>query len=225
MKLLHVGDLHFNPRHFDWVRAQAGRYDAICLPGDLLNLFADHPGDQARWVRAWLDHFTAGRARLFVASGNHDAFEEEDGISRGARWLQGARRPGVTVDGDVKIWPGLVFACRPWDGGSLALPPLDHPVILLAHAPPEGTATANGPDGDWGDSETRLEAAALPPGSLVLCGHVHRPKNFAARVGSALVLNPGSDPHAAEPHHVAIDTALRRATLHRGGQPLAAVRY
>ena len=39
MKLLHVADLHFRTRWFEWVAAQAPHYDAVCVAGDLLDMF------------------------------------------------------------------------------------------------------------------------------------------------------------------------------------------
>ncbi|QDE29816.1 metallophosphoesterase [Shewanella polaris] len=36
MKILHLSDLHFIQKHFDWITQVQDDFDVICLTGDLL---------------------------------------------------------------------------------------------------------------------------------------------------------------------------------------------
>jgi hypothetical protein len=101
MKLLHVSDLHNRPHWFEWVAAQACSYDAVCLSGDLLDVFGTAKTSlraQAKWTREWLRDFPG---RLFVCSGNHDWWDSGGVVDNDAHggWLDKMARPEVTVDG------------------------------------------------------------------------------------------------------------------------------
>ena len=43
MKLLFVADLHYSLKQFDWLLAEAPKFDAVSIGGDLLDL-SDRPG-------------------------------------------------------------------------------------------------------------------------------------------------------------------------------------
>ena len=217
MLILALGDLHFQQRFFNFVTAQAreGRYDAICLVGDFLDMFpnAKRPLDQqVAWVLDWFKKLPTGRTRVFAVSGNHDwsPGEADDDRDAEARWLQRARRKGVAVDGDITRCSELDFVCQPWVG---AVEPAagSPPVVWLAHAPPADTECAkeNGWDagGDW---ETRWAAESLTSG-LMLSGHVHSPDSWADFAGTTLCLNAGANLEADVPNHLVIDTTARRA--------------
>jgi Icc-related predicted phosphoesterase len=220
MKILATGDLHYRPHWFAWLKAEAPHYDAVCLAGDLLDMLEADDASlrrQADWVVDWIRSFPAATP-LIVVTGNHDVWEDEARYQQGA-WLQRARRRGVAVDGDVVTVGDMTFACQPWFG--TVAPPATGRVILVAHAPPEGTPVALGFDGDFGDFEVRDLACQLSAGSLVLSGHVHRPKAWFARVGRSTCLNPGCDLRAPIPHHLVIDTVRQRVELrHHGRRPL-----
>ena len=223
MRLLHVTDLHFRPRWFAWVAAQAKNYDAVCLSGDLVDLAASQTvgrDDQLRWVLDWLGAFPG---QLFVTSGNHDGGLAGQGMPAPdgeARWLHAARRPGVAVDGDVAFFSGwrLVLAAWSQPFGTEGL----EPVVMLSHAPPERTAVSTTIGGwDHGDFEVRGIAERLPWGSLILSGHVHHPCRWHDRVAGTLCLNPGADfTHRQVPNHIVIDLGRRatRAMRHTCGR-------
>ena len=216
MKILAVGDLHFRKPWFEWVRAQAGNFDAVCLTGDLLDMFdTDERGlrRQADWVLRWLAIFPK-TTRCFVVSGNHDVWEDDRRYHLGA-WLQRARRAGISVDGDVTTVGDCTVVCWPWFG-SVALPNTGK-VIVVAHAPPAGCSVATKDGSDCGDIDVRFLAEKIQ-GGLILSGHVHQPKSWISRVGHAVCLNPGCDLKAPIPHHLVIDTTRGRAELRRFGE-------
>jgi hypothetical protein len=56
MKLLHVANRHFRSHWFEWIAAQAQHYDAVCVAGDLLDMFGTAKTSlraQAKWARDW----------------------------------------------------------------------------------------------------------------------------------------------------------------------------
>ncbi len=209
MLILSLGDLHFRPHFFDFVAAQAGRYDAICLAGDFLDM---HPlakldvTQQADRVLDWFQGLRTERTRFFAVTGNHDWWPGDDPGAEG-RWLQRARRTGIAVDGDVTAFGGWRFVCWPWSGAVEAVGSL--PTVLVAHAPPERTAVAQrkGWDGG-GDYAVRLAAENLPQG-IVLSGHVHRPDHYLDYVRITPCFNAGCDLTAPIPLHLVIDTEER----------------
>ena len=55
MRILHLADLHLEPKWFDWVANRAAEYDLVVLAGDLLNMFSNVAlSDQARACGNWL---------------------------------------------------------------------------------------------------------------------------------------------------------------------------
>ena len=114
MKLLHVTDLHFRARWFEWVSGQAPHYDAVCIAGDLLDMLGTAKTSlraQAEWTQAWLREFPG---RLFVCSGNHDWWDRggsEDTGTHGG-WLDQVARPEVTVDGQGAPCGDLFISCH-----------------------------------------------------------------------------------------------------------------
>jgi Icc-related predicted phosphoesterase len=168
---------------------------------------------QANWVLGSLAKFPTEKTKLFVVTGNHDSgfgdYEIEEGL-----WLQAARRPGVYVDGDTVQYAGHRFVCRPWTAPLDPPPATEGPVVLLAHAPPDGTplSTVLGwPSG--GDFETRQTAEALPPGSIVLSGHVHSPDGFFSQVSNSVCFNAGMGEDGDVPNHIRINTSTKQAWL------------
>ena len=226
--LLCVSDLHFRRPFFQWLAAQAGKFDSIVIAGDMLDM---HPNAatglqrQAKWVLDWIAAFPRGRTRLFCVSGNHD-FWPGDTSPAEARWLQRARRLGVHVDRDVVHYGGFTYACKPW-AGPVHLPATAGPVVLISHGPPEHVAVASEQGHGVGDFETRLIAESLPMGSLVVSGHAHQPDNFFDRVGvgGAACFSPGCDLVASVPRHIVIDAGPRRARHFVRNQLVAAVSY
>jgi len=209
-----------NKRWFGWVAANAGSYDACCLSGDLLDMFAfDQPGASAKaqtsWALRWMAAFPG---RLFVCSGNHDCLAGE-----GVTWLQAARSNNVSVDGDSAALGDWNVFCAPWEGSVL---PQGERVVLLAHAPPERLDVSTDEAGDHGSFETSDIASGLSRGSVVLSGHVHKPRSWHSKLNRVLCLNPGvGDPGSEVPNHTVVDLSKRRVTFHGWGADHGPIRF
>ena len=99
MTILHVTDLHFNPRWFHWLLHQAPAHDLLVISGDLLDLAQTVPQrEQIAWVSRWLSEYPRP---LCVCSGQHDL--EWDPLEERwhpAYWLRALARPGLGLAGD-----------------------------------------------------------------------------------------------------------------------------
>ena len=72
MRMLFVADLHYSLRQFDWLAANASRYDLVIIGGDLLDLGSALDFDvQIIVVEKYLRRIRR-YAPLLVSSGNHD---------------------------------------------------------------------------------------------------------------------------------------------------------
>lgn len=212
MKFLHVSDLHFRAHWFEWVAAQSRSYDAVCLSGDLLDMFGTHKAslrEQTKWVRDWLREFPG---RLFVCSGNHDWWDSAGVVDNDAHggWLDKMARSALTVDGQGAFCGEFYIHCH-----AFRAPPVwpQAPAgrwILLHHVPPALAATgiggAGGNDNGCRELAGALTTAARPPW-IVLSGHLHKPKSWRGRCGPSWSLNPTYDDQARVPNHIIIDTA------------------
>jgi hypothetical protein len=226
MRILHVTDFHFREQWFHWLAAQALRYDVCCFSGDLLDMF---PGSriglrpQTRWVRDWLREFPGC---LYVCTGNHDWWPSDERVvdnDADGGWLRKAARPGVMVDGASESRDGYRFVCCPW-----AHTPVvegEEPAVLLVHAPPLATPISSDLGREVGDPDVAVAVRQLPPGSLVLSGHIHDPRRWHARLGGAWCFNPGVDRSAEVPNHIVIDTGGKEATFHGWGREIGPVRW
>lgn len=219
MRILHTSDLHFRVGWFQWLSHQATRFDACCVSGDMLDMF-DFTSlvPQVRWVRQWAKSFPG---HLYLCSGNHDWWVEDripDPLADG-RWLQSLRRPGVWVDGDANALPGYALQCQPWVGTSVPCTQ-DQPIIVVAHAPPTGLPVSVNCDGDdVGDFETDVMLQVLPPGSIILSGHTHSPRQWHAKRRGVTCFNPGFADEK-EPNHIILDTTQKVAAYYQSGQLL-----
>jgi Icc-related predicted phosphoesterase len=217
MKLLHVSDLHFRTHWFEWVAAQSRNYDAVCLSGDLLDMFGTAKTPlrlQANWVRSWLREFPG---RLFVCSGNHDWWDSAGVVDTDAHcgWLDKMGRPEVTIDGQGADCGGCYIFCHPFRSPAV-WPQAPHGKwILLHHLPPALAATAVGGSGgnDNGCRELAgaLTTAARPPW-IVLSGHLHKPKSWRGQCGKSWSFNPTYDETATFPNHIILDLKEGMAT-------------
>lgn len=205
--VLHCSDLHGNLAWFAWLAKVAPDYDAVVISGDLVDEFATRSelSSQVSRVSAFLRSLTRP---LFVVTGNHDASFDLPAIA--------GANPHVHVDGYDGEHFGWRFVCTGWRQTPLYLPPSRKtlPVILVSHQPPDESAVAQDSRGDWGGFDVRTLTTLLPQGSVVLCGHVHSPRSWHARVGLATAFNPGIAPSTAKvPRHVVLDLTRHRATL------------
>lgn len=201
MIILHVTDLHFNQRWYDWLSDRAPAHDVLVLSGDLLDLANATPAArQAAWISDWAQGISTP---LCVCSGNHD-LEWDSALERWrpALWLRELAGPTRWTDGQAGTIDGLRFlsigcATRPKGGEA---------DVWVVHAPPVGVLTGRRIGGrDGGDPELAARVARFAP-QIVCSGHVHDPTHWCARAGGTLYLNPGHTADALAPNHILIDT-------------------
>lgn len=211
MKILHVADLHFRQAWFEWVAAQAKHFDAVCIAGDLLNMWITRDVSlraQTKWIRDWARYRFNGR--LFVCSGNHDWWTNDEVTDTDARggWLRKLRRNDVTYDNHGAAVGGLYLFCHSYAARTSIPVATADQWVLLHHEPPSGCDASmtsdSGADLGSGYLREQLSAAANPP-CLVLSGHVHRPRSWRGEVSRSIILNPTFDEEASFPNHVRVD--------------------
>ena len=72
MSMLFVADLHYALRQFDWLAANAARYDPVIIGGDLLDIAGALDLEvQIVVIEKYLERIRQ-QTRLVVSSGNHD---------------------------------------------------------------------------------------------------------------------------------------------------------
>lgn len=201
MIILHVTDLHFNQRWYDWLSQRAPAHDLLIISGDLLDLACATPATrQAAWVTDWARSIATP---MCVCSGNHD-LEWDSALERWrpALWLRGMAGPNRWVDGQSGTFGGLRFlsiGCTTRPKGGAA-------DVWVVHAPPAGVLTGRRTSGrDAGDPELAPRIARFSP-QIVCSGHVHDPAHWCTRSSGTLYLNPGHTADASIPNHILIDT-------------------
>jgi predicted phosphodiesterase len=117
MKLLTIGDLHYNVRQYDWVVANAASYDMIIIAGDLLNIAGHLDLDtQILVVNKYLQRLKVATTVL-ACSGNHDGDRKGEGGELFADWLDTDSLEGIHGDGASVRRDGWLFSICPWWDG------------------------------------------------------------------------------------------------------------
>ncbi len=225
MKILHVADLHYDLKKFDWVVDVAADVDLIVLAGDHLEIAnqIQRPA-QAVVIRKYFQRINK-LSKLVVCSGNHDLDKKDEFGELTSNWISNARLFGIPTDGDtVEINDTLFSVCPWWDGvnGQYDVnEQLERDAkreakrwVWVHHAPPEESPTSWGGKVCYGDEELRRWIIRYQP-DLVLSGHVHQSPyikdgSWADRIGKTWVFNGGHQPGRV-PSHVLIDTELKKA--------------
>ena len=225
MKILHVADLHYDLKKFDWVVDVAPEVDLVVLAGDHLEIANQiaRPA-QAVVIRKYFQRINK-LTKLIVCSGNHDLDEKDEFGELIAKWVSNARLFGISTDGDtLKFGDTLISICPWWDGENAQYDVseqlerdaqnLTGRWIWIHHAPPEDSPTSWDGKMCYGDEELRRWIKRFQP-DLVLSGHVHQSPymkdgSWADRIGKTWIFNGGHQPGRV-PSHVLIDTALGRA--------------
>lgn len=202
MTILHVSDLHFNRRWFNWLADNAPAHDLLVVAGDLLNHTDDTTrlGKQIEWVSDWIRAYPHP---LCVCSGPHD-LEWSSTVGRWtpAYWLREIDDPTVWADGRRLTFGAhsilnIGYTTRPKGGDA---------DIWVVHTPPRGTSVATHLDGrDAGDEELAMTARHYTP-RLILSGGVHDATSWCDELGSTLCLNPGREPDVPYPNHIVVNT-------------------
>ena len=206
MRLLFVADLHYALKQFDWLVANADRFDPVIIGGDLLDLASALDFDvQIVVVEKYLERIRQ-KTRLLVSSGNHDGDSRSAADESVARWLQEARAAGLSVDGDSLELPGALMTVCPWWDGPVSRAEIEAQLardaakvrgrwVWVHHAPPAGSPVCWTGKKFAGDEFLRGWIERFAP-DVVLSGHIHNSPFYAAgswvdRIGQTWVFNPG----------------------------------
>lgn len=206
MRLLFVADLHYALKQFDWLVANADRFDPVIIGGDLLDLASALDFDvQIVVVEKYLERIRQ-KTRLLVSSGNHDGDSRSAADESVARWLQESRAAGLSVDGDSLELPGALVTVCPWWDGPVSRAEIEEQLardaakvrgrwVWVHHAPPAGSPVCWTGKKFAGDEFLRGWIERFAP-DVVLSGHIHNSPFYAAgswvdRIGKTWVFNPG----------------------------------
>lgn len=206
MRMLFVADLHYTLKQFDWMIAQAARYDAVVIGGDLLDIASSLDLDiQIVVLEKYLDRLRRETV-LIVSSGNHDGDSRNAADESIAAWLRAAKAPQVFVDGDSAEFPGVLITVCPWWDGPVSRAEVEALLerdaakpkskwIWIHHAPPD-RSPVSWTGRRFGGDEFLVEWIARFQPEAVLSGHIHNAPFHAQgswidRLGKTWVFNPG----------------------------------
>lgn len=233
MRIIALGDVHYDLRQLDWLVAQAPEFDLVVLVGDLLDVSSAVPLEaQVPVVLRYLERL-ADRCPTAVCSGNHDLTGSDPDGERAAIWMDGARPLGVVVDnGSVVVGDALVSVWPWWDGpigrarleAELAVQAearaarLDGGAerwIWVYHWPPPDLPVSWVGSKFYGDADLAGWVDRFQP-DLVLTGHVHQSPwidggSWISTSGSTTIVNAGHQ-MGPDPSHVVIDLEAWTAT-------------
>ena len=214
MRMLFVADLHYALKQFDWLLANAARFDAVIIGGDLLDLSSPLDLDvQIVIVEKYLARLS-GLTKVLVSSGNHDGDARSAGDESICQWLGGVRQGQLYVDGESVDFNGTLVTICPWWDGPVSRAELaeflereSHRVkarwIWIHHAPPDQSPVSWSGKKFSGDEFLTGWIRQYQP-DLVLCGHIHNAPYYPGgswidRLGRTWVFNPGRQigPHPA----------------------------
>jgi Icc-related predicted phosphoesterase len=205
--MLFVADLHYTLRQFDWLTANAGRYELVIIGGDLLDLGSALDFDvQIVVVEKYL-HRIRQKTRLLVSSGNHDGDRRNAANESFAEWLLLSRAEGLFVDGDSAVLEDTQVTACPWWDGPVSRGALEELLAREAsqqagrwfwshHAPPDRARVSWNGKKFLGDPFLREWIGRFGP-DLVLSGHIHSAPflspegSWIDRIGKTWVFNPG----------------------------------
>ena len=206
MKLLFVSDLHYALKQFDWLVANAAKFDPIVIGGDLLDLSSSLDFEvQIVVVEKYL-RLIRQKTRLLVSSGNHDGDSRSAADESVAQWLREAKAEGLFVDGESMDLPGARVTICPWWDGPVSRAELEAQLAIEAqkvqgrwiwihHAPPAGSPVC-WTGKTYGGDEALLDWIKRFEPDMVLSGHIHNSPFYAKgswvdRIGKTWVFNPG----------------------------------
>ncbi len=207
MTILHVSDLHFDKRWFDWLSDSAPHHDLLVISGDILDhAHPVYPTKQMHWVSAWVRDLPSP---VCLCSGNHDlVWDDRDARWLPATWMQDLASDRVQVDGQRRTFGDTRIAAV--GAVDRSRPEAD---VWVVHSPPVGVDIARNQQGqDQGDRGSSVWGAPIAP-TWVLAGHVHRPLRWHDSRRGIHFVNPGQNRQGRFPNYVLIDLA-RGSLIH-----------
>jgi hypothetical protein len=200
MIILHVSNLRFNRRWFQWLLDRAPRHDLLVVAGNLV----DHAlptsiSSQRAWVRAWLADY--GQPACIASGPEDQEFNPQTNAWLPAAWLKEIAPP-VCTDGEFVEHDGFSVHCIRY--GEM---PVDrHAEIWVAHRDPRLAFGGMGRfrHGGCDDSVTISDATAVP---IILTGDTMDRLRWHSLEKGTLHLNAGWMPSAPFPSHVLLDPA------------------
>jgi Icc-related predicted phosphoesterase len=219
MKLLFVSDLHYALKQFDWLVANAEKFDPIIIGGDLLDLASALDSDvQIVVVGKYLAKLRE-KSRVLVSSGNHDGDSRNEADESIAQWIQEAKTESLLGDGDSLELPGALITVCPWWDGPTSRAQVEAQLlkdqarvrghwIWIHHAPPSGSPLCWTGKQFAGDNYLREWIERFTP-DIVFSGHIHNAPfygqgSWVDRIGKTWAFNPGKQIGPA-PTYIALD--------------------
>lgn len=219
MKLLFVADLHYSLKQFDWLLAEAGKYEVVCIGGDLLDLSSRLDFEvQITVVEKYL-HRLREKTLLLVSSGNHDGDGRNEADESVALWLNETKAGRMVVDNESVYVGNVLITVCPWWDGPISRGKLEefltqeskkprHRWIWVHHSPSSGSPTSWTGKKDGGDEYLRAWIERFQP-DIVLGGHIHdspfyEKGSWVDQIGSTWVFNPGRQ-IGLYPTHLCLD--------------------
>jgi len=206
MKILFVADLHYSLKQFDWLAANADRFDAVIIGGDLLDLSSPLALDvQIIVVEKYLGRLRE-KTRLLVSSGNHDCTDHADTGEAVCHWLPELKAGQMFVDGDRVEIPGLVFTICPWWDGPVSRAEVEKLLVrdagraparwIWIHHAPADQSPVSWTGKHFGGDQYLVEWIHRFKPDMVLSGHIHNSPfvphgSWIDRIGRTWVFNPG----------------------------------
>jgi len=212
MKILFVADLHYTLKQFDWLSANADRFDLAVIGGDLLDISSVLDLDvQILVVEKYLSRLRE-RGPLLVSSGNHDTDTRSASDESTCKWLHDFKAGKMFVDGDsVELGDTLITIC-PWWDGPVTRAEVENLLVREArrvtgkwiwihHAPPD-RSPVSWTGRVYGGDEFLVQWIRRFEPDVVLSGHIHnapfvKQGSWVDRIGRTWVFNPGKQigPH------------------------------
>lgn len=224
MRILMVGDVHYDLRQLDWLLSQAADYELVVVVGDLLDISSTVPLDaQIPVVLRYLERL-AERTATAVCSGNHDLTGLDADGEQAAGWLAKATDAGVVVDNGSLVVGDAQIDVHPWWDGPIGRERLESRLEDLAeargapdaprrwiwvyHWPPPDVPVSWVGTKSYGDADLAGWIDRFRP-DLVLTGHVHQSPwvdggSWVGARGSTWIVNAGHET-GPEPSHSVID--------------------
>lgn len=195
MKIYCCSDIHNQFHKFNPPRD----VDLILCAGDMTNFGIKDFGEEYQNLKAWLDLHSQDTEILYIP-GNHDLFLKNNQIDGHIRHnntlhalskfqevsMYGASMSTAYDYNDLAvIWENMTANPKVEEAYYSSIPYCD---ILLSHSPPSGSLGTEDRWGDLGSKFLRKWIEKNQP-KLVVCGHIHDPKEREEYIGKTRVIN------------------------------------